>query len=250
MPFHINHSGEAPISTFLRVNAAKETVGAPENTANTEATTPEAGEAGPSNPPKEDVVANTEPQPNTVSVAFPAPGGSLAKRATDATTRFISTFRGRTIQGLKLQLPEGYGGVVLRGEGVADGKRRDAKNGEDERRRKPKSKTNGKGNAATAKGRTTRSKTRAEEQDDEAEPENMDVDDDKNPGVRAEQDHSLAHEETGQTLAISSQFSSFVLWQADHPVDENRDDYVRSLTEWTQLAHLVPILYFRRINDL
>lgn len=48
-------------------------------------------------------------------------------------------------------------------------------------------------------------------------------------------------DEETRTLSVASQFSSFVVWHADHPVDEGHDEYLRSLSEWTQLAHLVRI---------
>ncbi|KAF5379437.1 hypothetical protein D9615_006517 [Tricholomella constricta] len=249
MPFHINYSGEAPISTYFRVNAAKGTVGAPpipENAINQGSSTAGAREAGPSNIPNEGVVyealenAETDSQPNTMPVASP---GTLAKRVTEATTRFISAFRGRTIQGLKVQLPAGYVGVVLRAEGAADGTRHGIDGGEKERQAKKKGKANGKGKekSTTWKGRVTRSKKRADEENEEAErmdgDDSMDVGDDG--GLYDGAGHALVDEEATRVLTISSQFSSFILWHADHPVDEGRDDYARSLTEWTQLAHLI-----------
>ncbi|KAG6879054.1 hypothetical protein C0992_005543 [Termitomyces sp. T32_za158] len=211
MPFHIAYSGPAPISTYLRVNAAKETVGAPP---------PEEGssDAQPiSN--SQDVVSSQEPGASTDALKdtvepdasfVPEASSSDAKPVTDATTRFISSFRGRTIQGLKVAIPEGYVGVVLRGK---DASNRDKK---------------GKGPERKTLRNDEKRATRSRRKDANDEPESvgddlMNVDDD---------------EET-RTLSIASQFSSFVLWHADHPVDEGRDEYIRSLSEWTQLAHLI-----------
>ena len=39
-----------------------------------------------------------------------------------------------------------------------------------------------------------------------------------------------------RTLQATGTFSSFVLWNPDIPVDEGRDEYLRSLTEWTKIA--------------
>lgn len=49
-----------------------------------------------------------------------ASSSALAKHVTGATTRFISSFRGRKIHGLKVVLPAGYGGLVLRVDGGAN----------------------------------------------------------------------------------------------------------------------------------
>ncbi|KAG6889762.1 hypothetical protein C0995_014689 [Termitomyces sp. Mi166 len=269
MPFHIDYSGPAPISTYLRVNAAKETVGAPEAeqpnndpqaTSNsqdaglsqelvavadatdqedkmeTDATsaleasstvdapepieqptgdaqaTSDSQDAGPS----QELVAavdatDREDKMETDTTPAPEASSSPSKRVTDTTTRFISSFRGRTIQGLKVALPEGYVGVVLRGDGASDPKTRKGKGAQ---RRNLKS--NGK--------RTTRSRNKTVPD----EPESVD-----DKPMNVDQD-----EET-RTLSVASQFSNFVLWHADHPVDEGRDEYLRSLNEWTRLAHLI-----------
>lgn len=42
-------------------------------------------------------------------------------------------------------------------------------------------------------------------------------------------------------LQPSSSFSSMTLWNPDIPLDEGRDEYLRSLTEWTKLAAVVQI---------
>jgi hypothetical protein len=39
-----------------------------------------------------------------------------------------------------------------------------------------------------------------------------------------------------QTLIPVSRFSSLTVWSPDIPVDEGKDEYIRSLTEWTKLA--------------
>jgi len=190
MPFHINYSGPAPISTYMPVRLTSEAVGAP-------------------SPP--------EPEQTTEDVHPPRP--SFAKRVTDATTRFISSFRGRTIQGLKVEVPAGYMGLMLKADEQSGGKMaRSAVNGY------------GEGNARTSKevGRSTRSMMRVIDVDAHGE------EDHGENGMDVERPIDPA---TIRTLVPSSRFSSFILWHADHPVDEGRDEYFRSLTEWTQLAH-------------
>ncbi|KAG6865650.1 hypothetical protein C0991_000569 [Blastosporella zonata] len=217
MPFHIDFTGLAPISTYLCVNAAKETVGAPApEEASTDAqTASDAQEEVPSSASaphidSTDVDMETDATPLAPVASSSSP--SLAKRVTDATTRFISSFRGRTIQGLKFEVPEGYMGVVLRADDASNAKTR----GKNVEKRKAT------GNAG--KRRTRGSKR---EENNDSEPELME-------GGAMDMD-----EEEIRTLSVASQFSSFVLWHADHPVDEGRDEYLRSLNEWTKLAHLV-----------
>ena len=45
-------------------------------------------------------------------------------------------------------------------------------------------------------------------------------------------------------LHPKSQFRSFTLWNADIPVDEGRDEYLRSLREWVNLAAVVGVSSF------
>ena len=42
-----------------------------------------------------------------------------------------------------------------------------------------------------------------------------------------------------RTLTLASTFSSFVVWNPDIPVDEGRDEYIRSLNEWIKLSAMV-----------
>jgi ribonuclease H2 subunit C len=277
MPFHINYSGPAPISTYLLVEPASETVGAPsphpdQSVSKDEGDHGEIMEGAPkevdascastvtmgtdTKPPSGELAVlpsaerdtassetlkgggNTETPEMLNSVREtrllletplapkppPTPRLSLAKRVTDATTRFISSFRGRTIQGLKLEVPPGYVGVVLKADDKSSrttGKARDN--------------MIGKVAKAKAKRRFTRNTTRVIDVDAEEE---RDMDD------AMDVDESSVDPATIRTLVPVSQFSSFVLWHADHPVDEGRDEYFRSLTEWTRLAHEVRLWFF------
>nr|GAT53516.1 predicted protein [Mycena chlorophos] len=170
MPFHIQHDGPAPISTYFLVEAAPDQV------------------AKPVPPP----ATQDEMQVDSVEDA------TLPRRVTDATTRFLATFRGRTMHGLKMALPEGYTGVIFNGGAGSP----TAKAGV-----KPKSKAKPK-----RAGRATRSATRLDDEDEEME--------------TAE----------ARPLEPAARFSSFVLWTPDIPVDLGRDDYGRSLSEWISLA--------------
>ncbi|KAJ7643351.1 ribonuclease H2, subunit C [Mycena polygramma] len=183
MPFHIDHDGPAPMSTYFLVEAAPDQV----------ATTPSPAA-------DQDVeMESAKESTDTDSPPEPTKPPSLARRVTDATTRFVATFRGRTMQGLKVDLPAGYAGVIMAGEG-APGKLRT------KIQRVVKAKP---------RSRVTRSAMR---DDDE-----MDAEDDET-------------KITSRTLTPTAQFSSFVLWHPDIPVDPGRDEYLRSLTEWIRLA--------------
>lgn len=70
----------------------------------------------------------------------------------------------------------------------------------------------------------------------------IDLDDEE--GNSMDVDESLlanADEEAGEIKAWdpTKTFNSLLLWNADIAVDEGRDEYVRSLGEWTTLASSV-----------
>ncbi|KAF8888076.1 ribonuclease H2, subunit C [Infundibulicybe gibba] len=204
MPFRIDYSGKAPISTYLRVEAAGETVGGPsaagqhsQNVKVEESKEEGEGSSRESEEPKKKSEDTAMVEEKLVKPIQSPTSQSLSKRVTDATTRFISSFRGRTIQGLKVNVPEG---------------RKDQGEGEEQ-------------------NHAPLSACRGAEVLEEDEPVQIDegLIDDEPAAVR--------------TLMPTSQFSSFVVWHPDHPVDENQDVYIRSLTEWTRLAaeiHRVP----------
>ncbi|KAJ7708786.1 ribonuclease H2, subunit C [Mycena rosella] len=196
MPFHIKHTGPAPISTYFLVEAASEHVA--------------KAPPSPATASDQDVaMADPEAETEATSPASAAPpaAASLSRRVTEATTRFIATFRGRTMQGLKVELPAGYSGVLMAGEATAGANKLGAL------------KTRVK-QAVKAKkaGRATRSATR---DDDEAD---------------GDETHDPEDQTSARTLMPTAQFSSFVLWHPDIPVDPGRDEYLRSLTEWIRLA--------------
>ncbi|TFK34038.1 ribonuclease H2, subunit C [Crucibulum laeve] len=269
MPFHIDYTGPAPVSTYLRVEAADEVVATPkleipsiemdikaEKKAECEgdvemkvaettlSITIEEAEADALSSSRPQTSPSSELGAGSLTSGFQVP---ITKRITEATTRFISTFRGRTIQGLKVELPAGYVGIVMRGEGdskVADKVRTSVKRtGKEITKGKEKANALAKANKAKEpkkKGRTTRSATRAvevdEEEDEEAEESASLPVEDACADMLVD---SLALPEEAQptrTLSPTSQFSSFMLWHADIPADGGRDEYYRALTEWTKLA--------------
>ncbi|KAJ7272619.1 ribonuclease H2, subunit C [Mycena haematopus] len=188
MPFHIDHNGPAPISTYFLVDAAKEHVAEPPPLASVEDVDME--------PTAETTDMDTLPEVAELSEAK-----TVARRVTEATTRFIATFRGRVMQGLKVDLPSGYTGLMMSASAPAQASA-------------PKSKVKVRGSKTN--NRATRSATRGDAHEMEGD-----------------------EEENGQkprTLLPTAHFSSFVLWHPDIPVDPGRDEYLRSLTEWIRLA--------------
>ncbi|KAF9497820.1 hypothetical protein BDN71DRAFT_1444233 [Pleurotus eryngii] len=210
MPFHLNQDGPAPISTYFMVDAAKEMVGAPSATQVTDSTVPETQDD------------TTGSKPNVSSdIDGHLPSCLLKDKTAEASTsknRFASTFRGRIIQGLNVELPTGYVGLVLKPGESSEGER---KNGRNEREEGGESST----------GRVTRdsSKARGEKKS-------------KKSLEEEQEEHGIPPDFDGNVKRIlvpTSSFSSFVIWHPDIPVDEGRDEYYRSLKEWTQLASVL-----------
>ena len=227
MPFHIQHTGPAPVSTYFRIRPhagplwqlfSTPDPSLPSGDSQTELTTATVNTkvvlfeekenlsvaadadrvvAGPTitATAKVDVVVA-----NVKAPASPVQQSGPIQRLSESAKRFISSFRGRTVHGVEVSLPKGYAGIVLRG---------DAND-----RTHPHPSTGGK-----SKRRPVRNSRRmpTEEELDEMLPE-----DEEKPPVRV--------------LKPTARFDSFVLWHPDIPVDEGRDEYLRSLSEWTNIA--------------
>ncbi|KAF8957147.1 ribonuclease H2, subunit C [Flammula alnicola] len=288
MPFHIDYTGPAPVSTFMRVEKVK-----PEDVAELKEETTTVMVAPP--PGDEDVqmkpdasttgtpaqvsettdvemkasltvTSSAETESQTLSVTTTTESTLVVESQTalssestqvstpplleDADRRFVSTFRGRSIHGLTIDLPAGYGGLILQTEGddkPKGGGEEDAK----AKIGKPKAKA-GKGKekekaGAKSRGRLTRSAALL------SKPQVIAVDDDEemedstsaaapdagHDDVQGEDTHDAQIEDDYpvRRLIPKAQFSSFTLWHADRPVDKGRDEYYRTLTEWVALAH-------------
>ncbi|KAJ7596323.1 ribonuclease H2, subunit C [Mycena floridula] len=175
MPFHIDMNGPAPISTYFLVETAKENIGGPEKPAE------------PSESPDIPVDASVQP---------PEPSPE--------STRFTSSFRGRQVHGLTVELPKGYLGVVMDSGKPASNKSK-----------KP---------VVVQKRGSTRSATKAMKIDED-EDEEMDMDGELEPPAKM--------------LKATSQFSSMVIWSPDIPVNDGQDEYMRAMDEWTRLADVI-----------
>ena len=109
----------------------------------------------------------------------------------DADRRFISSFRGRTIHGLNMDVPTGYSGLLLQCD------------------------------------------------DDDPQPTTVDRHVLNASDDSIDNDFDMDEELPLRKLIPQSTFSSITLWHADRAVDETRDDYYRTLTEWIALSHEV-----------
>ncbi|KAK7448402.1 hypothetical protein VKT23_013666 [Stygiomarasmius scandens] len=165
--------------------------------------------------------SSNTPLPSASTSSLPNTNSSALK------PRFKSTFRGRTIQGLTVDLPQGYTGVILHST-------------DDDA---PTTKT--KAGLATAKmserleqgGRLLRGKVKAKLTTLSSV---IDVD-----GMEDGDDGEVGGTRNANTLGNvrmlqpTSRFSSFILWHPDIPVDEGRDEYHGALNEWVAIAHAV-----------
>ncbi|ESK89513.1 hypothetical protein Moror_16072 [Moniliophthora roreri MCA 2997] len=209
MPFSIDYNGTAPVSTFLRIEDAKRNIGAPEVEDSEGPESQEITVDGAETSQLADTIAKL-PLPSTSSAS------SLEAQKEDLPKRFISTFRGRTIHGLEVHVPEGYTGVLFRSEGYNKGGANSG--GEDEE--------------ATGSRTTRRSSRRvAAAIDVDAEDEN----DEAPMNDITEEDQELQT----TTLDASMRFSSFVLWHPDIPVDTGKDEYFATVSEWMKVAHAI-----------
>ncbi|KAI5822940.1 hypothetical protein K523DRAFT_358005 [Schizophyllum commune Tattone D] len=225
LPFHIAHTGPAPVSTYFLTQPAKEAVGAPEgakslvddasaisvllaadapttseapSTTDVPSTTDASTTTTTANAPSTPDAPSTSNAPSSAPSADPA----LTTSSTYPSKRLVSSFRGRTVHGLRVDVPQGYLGVVLRADGQP----------------------------ATSRPRDTRPPKRGRRGAAAAEGEGGE-------GADAMlQDDAMEDTRPSRILNPASQFSSFMVWGADIPVDEGRDDYIRALTEWTALA--------------
>jgi Ribonuclease H2 non-catalytic subunit (Ylr154p-like) len=210
MPFHINHTGPAPVSTYFRIRpvplapASSEThLASAATLEESESQLPNANAAGTAEASLEDK-ENGPVAITPVTITATAPTSwvlrpSPIQRLSESAKRFISSFRGRTVHGVDVALPKGYTGIILRGD--ADG---------DERQ--------------MARCKTKRWPTRQVR----GKPVGGDLDD--SSGTLSEEDRPM------RTLKPAARFDSFVLWHPDNPVDEGKDEYLRSLSEWVNIA--------------
>ncbi|KAI9567101.1 ribonuclease H2, subunit C [Boletus coccyginus] len=166
--------------------------------------------------------SETYPVLDTVPLDNSSRSARVHTTVSRSVERFVAAFRGRQMYGQAVDIPNGYGGLVLRAPLISKGKgKADA-----EEASKPLSqniKTKSKTRAASWRSKRTTVDDIADETkagDDGDCCPNSDID---TPPL-------------ARKLVPSSTFTSFMLWTPDRPLDEGRDEYARSLVEWTRLA--------------
>lgn len=228
MPFHIDHDGEAPISTYFLVKAS-------------------------GHHPHSD-----------------APPIDTTRRV------YESAFRGRSLHGTEVKVPDGYVGLTLRVDGfVAPPATLSNTNlvtsvTSTFKRKRVTGVVNPTGaqhkfarslTGRRAGLRRTRSQTLAEVEEEEQDEESQttlvgDMGDDMY-ALMAEEivEHEQVVESSLQIDAAENlplerkvvpigSFDSLIAWNPDVPIDVTQDEFIRAIDEWTRLANIVsPLLY-------
>lgn len=232
MPFHIEYSGPAPISRYFHpepapatnetrnlttslssgsvVTLTERSASGTSESQSSVATSVTAVEAIDLLEATDTIGAETQPSPELDS-------------ADSSKPKLVAAFRGRRVVGQAVKLPDGYGGLVLQAPSLkSTATNRGGTSGFFE----PPSAASSK--SANSR-RTTRRSARARELDEDATMEEG--------ADSAEEDsqHRLSPEASRQLVPVST-FSSFTIWSPDTPVDEGKDEYMRTLIEWTKLA--------------
>jgi hypothetical protein len=274
MPFHIEHTGKAPLSTYFRPSPAParpaiaaqptEAIIAPElekldlrstdDTAKVETVDGQMDVDVNTATSQSESLSDTQPTtdaPNDHANQPPLEDGA-------GSERLVASFRGRSIHGLKVPLPTGYGGLVLRTLAADGGSDTQFKATPQSVPEAGKKKSVGKSaeekKAAMAAAKERRAARRAGK--GTAASFDPDLDNSADASVEAS-DVNQANDSVAlvgnkdaqpsvpvNTLYPTGAFSSFVVWNPDIPVDEGRDEYLRTLTEWIGLAAEVRRLLF------
>jgi hypothetical protein len=165
------------------------------------------------------------------------PTAKLAALSVGDARRLTASFRGREMQGLRVTLPAGFVGAVLRPPLVA------AASAPTYQSSAPPMKADAsraKKDVAAAKARAKRASRRAKHTGVEAEPEEqaVPVSEEAEPQYLAQEDVLVPDEEkdASRVLRPTATFGVFTLWNPDIAVDEGKDEYLRSLTEWVDIA--------------
>ncbi|KAF8555839.1 hypothetical protein OG21DRAFT_1410192 [Imleria badia] len=223
MPFCISYTGPAPTSRYFRPRPAPPSLTALALDSQRSSSSATLVEQVTAVPLATDTVADMDSETQPALDAVPLDNSSRFASAHTVASRnverFVAAFRGRQMYGHAVDIPNGYGGLVLRAPLDSKGKgKEDATLASKplSQKSKPKSRTR----AATRRSkRTTRNDTADEPEDGDCCP-----------------DSAIDPPSPARKLVPSSTFTSFMLWAPDRPLDEGRDEYVRALVEWTRLA--------------
>ena len=197
------------------------------------ANAPTAGEAADLTVSDSQATLVNDPSPAESSSQLSVPSASTSALLLDAEVQpqtatsspsghLVAAFRGRTVRGQTVELPPGYAGIILNTPEAKQGGFTAS--------------TSKTAESAFHKPQSARRTTRGSKQ----MCEDGGADANEEPDLTELAD-ALEASVPVRSLEVSASFSSFVLWNADIPVDEGRDEYLRSLTEWTNLAAVVSL---------
>lgn len=165
-----------------------------------------------------DTTIGTDSETQPASGAVPPDNASASRHV----ERFVAAFRGRQMYGQAVDIPNEYGGLVLRAPFDPKGKGKEdamASSKPLSQKTKPKSKT-----------RVTTRRLKCPTVVDAADEPEGGEDEDCRPYS------DMDPLPVTRKLMPCSTFASFMLWTPDIPLDEGRDEYARALVEWTRLA--------------
>ncbi|KAI0091583.1 ribonuclease H2, subunit C [Irpex rosettiformis] len=199
MPFHVAYTGPAPVGTYFRPVT---TTGRREGTSVTQNASMDSQSTliDPS-PSSTESQQTLASDVDMLTLSESQTASSLVHSQGQDSKGLTAAFRGRTVRGLQVELPVGYVGLVLTTPSTSS--------------------------ASTTSARPPSTKnTRQSKYFDPSE----DADEDQ-----------ADHEESRPTKLLhpTGTFTNFTLWNADIPVDEGRDEYLRGLREWVGLASVI-----------
>ncbi|EIW75115.1 hypothetical protein CONPUDRAFT_66444 [Coniophora puteana RWD-64-598 SS2] len=237
LPFHIDYTGPANISTYFRIREAGATVGTSQSLID-KSTTIVASESqtdgiDTSTAASAVTLVDSDSQPPAPSTSTTPPSDTPLAQPPNAadTTKLLAAFRGRHLVGKRVTLPEGYAGLILRTPEKSLGKSTST------------APTSSKGRAAAEKevreSRGGRPSRRGKSKHFPVEVEDDDMDGHDATGSLEEGAEDVDDEQDVRRLEPTARFDSFVLWNPDLPPDGGRDEYLRTLSEWVSLAREV-----------
>ncbi|CAA7265203.1 unnamed protein product [Cyclocybe aegerita] len=179
---------------------------------------------------------------------LPAAASTSMSVLDELEKRVVSSFRGRTIHGLLIDLPPGYSGLVLESEGDANTHPAKLETKEREKESEESTKGKAKTKAKAAPKASSKPRGRLARSAASKKPEVIEIEDEDEEMPEASTSLKESQEPTDdaeppqdapstRSLVPKAQFSSFTLWHADRPVEKTRDEYFRTLEEWIALSH-------------
>ncbi|KAF8328387.1 ribonuclease H2, subunit C [Cantharellus anzutake] len=199
MPFHIGYSGSAPVSTYFHAKPL-------------------------------DVRTGSGPGGDTSAAAVTGTSGPQNSAGGESSTKdaYTAAFRGRSVHGSRILLPEGYSGYVLQSNEPA------ATAASEASLKRKRTETVSQPAKKNRRLRRTRSVVVKEETEDDIYALMSRVEDE----IEVEE-VTPAIETVAPTREFTpiGKFDSIMVWHPDVPVDHGQDEYIRAIDEWAKLSN-------------